>query len=40
MCGADMHLEEAEPDVGILVDAWVCDGCEHCEVADPPDEES
>jgi len=38
LCGADMVREDAEPDVGIMVDAWVCTVCEHFEAADVDDE--
>ncbi len=32
-CGKPMEYHDADPDVGILTEAWVCD-CGHVEIPD------
>jgi C4-type Zn-finger protein len=33
-CGAPMDLSGADPDVGIMSSAWICEACDYAELAD------
>lgn len=37
-CGGVMELDRADPNVGVMSDAWMCSECGYSEIADDPDD--